>query len=297
MPWAQVHWRSEVLEKQTTMQVLLPSVGRPPFPTFYLLHGLSDDSTIWLRRSRIEVYARERPLVVVMPDGYRGFYTDNEEGPAYGRHFAEEIPAFVERNFPVRPARGARAIGGLSMGGYGALRVALGRADRFCSVNSHSGAVARFNLDLTVRRARTHRLLKHQPPWFLPEMRRVFGRRVRGSRHDLVRLIQRARRRGWRLPRILLDCGTDDILLDANRRFHRELEKMEVPHVYREFPGGHDWDYWDLHVREALDFHARNLGIPSADGGEWAQEGATGAKGPRSACRDRKRAGRLTGPE
>ncbi len=267
MPWAQVHWRSDVIEKQTTMQVLLPAVGRPPYPAFYLLHGLSDDSTIWLRRSRIEAYARELPLLVVMPDGYRGFYTDNEEGPAYARHFGEEIPAFVERNFPARAARGARAVGGLSMGGYGALRLALGYPDRFCSANSHSGALARFNLSQSVRTARRHRLLRDHPPGFLAELRRIFGRHVTGSRHDLVRLIQRARRRGRRLPRILIDCGTDDVLLDANRRFHRELERMDVPHLYREFPGGHDWDYWDLHVRDALAFHARNLGIVTADAG------------------------------
>ena len=141
MPWAQVHWRSEVLAKQTTMQVILPSVGRPPYATLYLLHGLSDDSTTWLRRSRIEAYVRERPLLVVMPDGYRGFYTDNEQGPAYARHFGEEMLDFVERNFPARPARGARAIGGLSMGGYGALRLALGYPEKFCSANSHSGAL------------------------------------------------------------------------------------------------------------------------------------------------------------
>ncbi len=258
MPWAQVHWRSDVLDKQTAMQVILPSVGRPPYATFYLLHGLSDDSTIWLRRSRIEAYARELPLIVVMPDGYRGFYTDNEEGPAYGRHFAGEIPEFVERNFPAKPARGARAIGGLSMGGYGALRLALGFSDRFCSVNSHSGALMRFNLDLSPRQARKDPVFKKRPAFFA-ELRRIFGRRPLGTRHDLLTLIQRARRRHRRLPRILIDCGTDDFLFESNRRFHQQLTELDVPHVYREFPGGHDWDYWDLHIREALAFHARNL--------------------------------------
>ena len=62
-------------------------------------------------------------------------------------------------------------------------------------------------------------------------------------------------RRHQRLPRILLDCGTEDSLLACNREFHRELKELNVPHVYREFPGFHDWDYWDLHVREALEFH------------------------------------------
>lgn len=141
MAWSTIHWKSDVLGKQTTAQVLLPDVGKPPYATFYLLHGLSDDSTNWLRRSRIEVYAAGLPLIVVMPDGYRGFYTDNDQGPAYAKHFGEELPSFVERTFHAKAARGARAIGGLSMGGYGALRIGLGYADRFCSVNSHSGAV------------------------------------------------------------------------------------------------------------------------------------------------------------
>ena len=244
------------------MQVLLPSVGRPPYATLYLLHGLSDDSTAWLRRSRIEVYVRDLPLIVVMPDGYRGFYTDHDEGPAFARHFGEETLEFVETNFPAKPARGARAIGGLSMGGYGALRLALGYPERFCSAHSHSGALVRLNLDLSPRRARQDPILRKHSPEFFTELQRIFGRRVVGTRHDLLTLIRRARRRRRRLPRILIDCGTEDSLLEHNRDFHQQLVAHHVAHIYREFPGNHDWDYWDLHIREALTFHARNLRLP-----------------------------------
>jgi putative tributyrin esterase len=261
MPWAQVHWRSDLLGKQTTTQVLLPSVGRPPFAVLYLLHGLTGDSTTWLRHSRLEWYLRELPLVVVLPDGYRGFFTDNEQGPDFGRHCGEELPGFIERTFPVRPARGARAIGGLSMGGYGALRVALGYPERFCSVNSHSGALLRMNLDMSPQQARRDPILGKHPPEFFLELRRIFGRRHAGTRHDLIALVRRARRRHRRLPRILIDCGTEDSLLAGNREFHAQLGELDIPHVYREFPGRHDWDYWDLHVREALAFHARNLHV------------------------------------
>lgn len=262
MPWAEVHWRSEILSKDTTLQVLLPSAGRPPYPVWYLLHGLHGDSTAWMRLSRVEFYVRDRPLIVVMPDGYRGFYTDNDRGPAYARHFGEEIPDFVERNFPARPARGARAVGGLSMGGYGALRIALGYPERFCSANSHSGAMYRTNLDKSAREMRRGPAFREQSPEFIQELRSIFGRRPLGTRHDLRVLVKRVRRRGCRLPRILIDCGTEDPLLETNRAFHRDLEALRVPHVYREFPGSHDWDYWDLRVREALDFHARNLRLP-----------------------------------
>lgn len=241
-----VNWRSKVLGKWTSMHVLLPEGGTPPFPTFYLLHGMSDDYTIWLRQTRIEMYAREWPLMVVMPDGHRGFYTRNENGPDYARHFGEELIEFVERNFQAKRSRSGRCIGGLSMGGYGALRLALGYPEKFGSVHSHSGAV--------LHGAKEYRKANEG------EMRRVFGRRPAGSDHDLVRLARRAAAAG-RLPKMRIDCGTEDFLLEDNRGFHAQLRKARIPHDYAEFPGSHNWDYWDLHVREALAFHAKALGL------------------------------------
>jgi S-formylglutathione hydrolase FrmB len=261
MAWTSLHWKSDLLGKQTTAQVLLPDVGRPPFPVFYLLHGLSDDSTIWMRKTRLEAYAADLPLVIVMPDGYRGFYTDHEEGPPYGRHIGEELPAMVERTFRVRAGRKARAIGGLSMGGYGALRVGLEYADRFCSVNSHSGALGWGGESGPAAFRRTAKA-RGWPDAFVDEMTRIFGAELRGSRHDPRHLARRAKRAG-RLPRILIDCGTEDFLIEDNRRLHADFTRIGIPHVYREFPGAHNWDYWDEHVREALAFHARNLGLRS----------------------------------
>jgi S-formylglutathione hydrolase FrmB len=251
MALCEVHWQSQVLRTKLGTYVILPDVGRPPFPTFYLLHGLSDDHTTWLRRTRIEWYVRDLPLIVVMPDGFRGFYTDNHTGPAFARYTAEELVAFVERNFPARPDRAARCVGGLSMGGYGALRLALGYADVFASANSHSGAIA--HAPGAASRLNSDRLPAD-------EYERIFGPSPHGTEHDLLFLAERARRAG-KLPKLLLDCGTDDFLLEGNRHFHAELTRLNVPHEYREFPGGHTWDYWDEHVREALRFHAEVLGI------------------------------------
>lgn len=237
--------------------MLLPEVGEPPYATYYLLHGLSDDSTTWLRRSRIEVYAAALPLIVVMPDGYRGFYTDHDEGPAFAKHIGEELPAFVERSFQAKASRGARAIGGLSMGGYGALRIGLGYADRFCSVNSHSGAVGWGR----IAGAADYKRAAKARGWdaaFTEEMRRIFGRKTRGSSHDLLTLAKQAQA-AKQLPKLMLDCGTEDFLIEDNREFIRALTEQGVPHAYAEHPGEHCWDYWDLHVREALAFHAKNL--------------------------------------
>jgi putative tributyrin esterase len=258
MAWTTVRWHSEGLGKRTTAEVLLPVAGRPPFPTFYLLHGLGDDATMWMRHTRIEVYAREYPFVIVMPDGYRGFYTRNEQGPDYARHLGEELPAFIERHFQVKTGRRSRAIGGLSMGGYGALRVGLAYPDLYASINSHSGALGwgRGGQRAGIRQ------VAHDRGWsdaFAAEMSRVFGDNPYETEHDVLLLARRARQ-ARKLPSLLIDCGTEDYLLDDNRAFHAALEQEDIAHEYHEHPGAHTWDYWDAHVRDALAFHGRHLG-------------------------------------
>ena len=252
MALCEVHWHSKILKQKLGMNVILPETGDGPFHTFYLLHGLSDDYTTWVRRTRIEWYVRELPLIVVMPDGFRGWYTDHDKGPAFGRYLGEEVVDFVERNFPAKRERAARHIGGLSMGGYGAIRTALRYPEIFSSANSHSGALIHGATDWSLPQDREDRRS------FADEMNHVFGARPEGSAHDLLALARAAQVPGL-LPRMLLDCGTSDFLLDANRRFHGELEHLKIPHIYREFPGAHDWDYWDKHVQAALEFHLQGV--------------------------------------
>jgi S-formylglutathione hydrolase FrmB len=251
MALCEVHWHSKVLKQKLGMNVILPEQGGGPFRTLYLLHGLSDDYSTWVRRTRIEWFVRDLPLIVVMPDGFRGWYTDNDRGPAYGTYIGEEVVAFVERSFPARTIRDARHIGGLSMGGYGALRTAFRYPDIFGSANSHSGALLHGSEDWSLPQDQENRRA------FPQEMQHIFGARPQGSSHDLLALARTAQIAGL-LPRLLLDCGADDFLIDANRRFHQELAHLKVPHEYREYPGSHEWGYWDQHVQEAIRFHLRD---------------------------------------
>jgi S-formylglutathione hydrolase FrmB len=253
MAFSTVHFFSELLGKQVAMNVILPDRGRGPFPVYYLLHGLSDDYTIWHRRTRIEYYVRDLPLIVVMPDGYRGFYTDNEQGPAYAKFFTEELTAFVERVFPARRHRAGRFVGGLSMGGYGAMRLALGYPHLYKSANSHSGAL----LAGSDPRPQRHEQI---------EFRRIFGARPAGSDHDLLALARRAAK-SKQMPRLRIDCGTDDFLIGHNRTFHGALQKLGIAHEYDEYPGAHDWDYWDRHVMRAVRFHMGKMAKEETGGG------------------------------
>jgi len=247
MAFCDVHWFSKVLGKQVGTYVILPDAGSPPYAVYYLLHGLSDDHTIWHRRTRIEWYVRDLPLMVVMPDGFRGFYTNNDDGPAYAAYTAEELVGFIDRTFPTAACREKRCVGGLSMGGYGALRLGLGYPDRFVSANSHSGA-------LTVGEQ------EESDAFNGPERARIFGVNPKGTDHDLFRLARQARDAG-NLPHLRIDCGTDDFLIEPNRKFHCDLQNLGIDHEYEEHPGTHSWDYWDEHVQNAIAFHAKHLGI------------------------------------
>ena len=247
MACATLHFHSPALAKACSMTVLVPegSVGTPPFPVCYLFHGLSDDHTSWARHTSLERYVAGLPLIVVMPDGGRGFYCDAVGGLAYERYLLDDVIGFVDRTFHTMPEQQGRVIGGLSMGGYSAVKLALKYPQLFCSAVAHSAA-------LDVRR-------RIERPEIAEEMRRIFGPAPGGGSDDPYALAATMDRR--LLPALRLDCGLEDGLLEENRAFHRHLEQLGIPHEYAEFPGAHTWDYWDHHVQEAIAFHQRALGL------------------------------------
>ena len=238
---------SKVLQKEVGLNAVVPEKGKGPYPVLYLLHGLSDDYTIWHRRTRIEWFVRDLPLIVVMPDGFRGFYTDNYLGPAYGRYMLEDVLGFAEHALPIRRSRAARCIGGLSMGGFGSMRLGLAHPELFASVHSHSGAAWDFTKPVPAERREM--------------FAQLFGPKPKGTAHDLYHLAKQALHAGKRLPKLRMDCGVDDVLISQNRAFHAHLDKLGFPHEYAEYPGEHNWDYWEEHIREALVFHGEALGI------------------------------------
>jgi len=242
MAFCSVQWFGESIGKATGMYVLLPE-GRGPFPVLYLLHGLSDDHTIWQRRTSIERYAANLPLIIAMPDGHRSFYCNDPRpgGCAYEDHIVRDVVGFVDRTFPTLARCTARAVAGLSMGGYGAVMLALRHPDVFGTACAHSAA-----FDFAHRRgegrADINALADVLPP---------------GS-YDCFALAE-AHARGGAPLALRFDCGTEDPLLEGNRRFHEHLDRLRVPHVYAERRGGHTWDYWDAHVRQTLSFVLRHV--------------------------------------
>lgn len=251
MAVAQVNYWSPSLTKETQCCVMLPErqAGKGPYPVWYLLHGLSDDYSAWLRWTSLERYVRDLPLIVVLADGHRSFYTDATDGFAYEQAIVRDLLSFVDQHFrTVRSAKG-RAIGGLSMGGYGAMKLGLKYPHLFGSVNAHSGVY------LHVKERWWE---KEDNPW-AAEQRRIYGTEQACKENDPFALA--AALKPERAPAIWMDCGVDDFLLRDNRELHAHLKKLGIRHTYKEFPGGHSWAYWDEHIQQALAFHRRTLGI------------------------------------
>ena len=250
----EVNFFSETLTLHCSMNVLLPQRSLaeiknkriPKYCTLYLLHGHSDDHTAWMRWSSIEKYVEGLNLAVVMPAVNLSWYTDMTHGGAYWQFISEEVPAVVRDMFSLSEKREDNFVAGLSMGGYGAFKLALTHPDRYAAAASLSGAV---DIHEVVREN------KHDPlnqAW-LVGMRNTFGdlNKVSNSQHDLFALAKKVSRERVK-PRLYQCCGTEDFLYADNVRFRDAIRKLPLDLTYEEGPGEHVWAYWDKMIQNVL---------------------------------------------
>jgi putative tributyrin esterase len=249
-----------ILPQQTTTQIGMAGHTRPGAPpVLYLLHGLSDDDTIWLRRTSVERYVAPLGLAVVMPQVHRSFYTDQASGGNYWTFLSEELPELVSTLFRVSQRREDTFVAGLSMGGYGAVKWALRQPGRFAAAASLSGA-------LDVAGLRTGRAREEDPHLF----DRVFGdQEIAGGPDDLFALVQQPET-GPR-PALYLCCGTEDHLITDNRAFHEAVLDAKIPVTADFSPGEHEWGYWDDKIQDVLAW------LPLAPDGDPTRSGPIGA--------------------
>lgn len=245
---------SETTGMRATMNVILPqrplaeshADSRPAYRTLYLLHGYSDDHTAWQRWTSIERYVEGLNLAVVMPTVHLSFYTDMVHGGKFWQFISEEVPAIARDLFPLSADPADTFVAGLSMGGYGAFKLALTHPDRFAAAASLSGA-------LDIREV----VKAHNDPanaaW-LVQMRNIFGsdlRKISGSTHDLFTLAEAVATRKSQ-PRLYQCCGTEDFLYVDNLRFRDHAKALPLDLTYEEGPGEHNWAYWDRMIQKVL---------------------------------------------
>lgn len=238
------------------------------YPVVYMLHGLYGSESDWIRKGniadtveRLAAAGDWRDAIVVMPSdggyGHGTFYINWYDGTGnFGDYFVEDLVAHIDGEFRTVADRSRRAIGGLSMGGFGAVFLALRHPDLFGCAASISGALGSAHA-LPVRD-----FIRQEP------FARMFGpqKGAYAREIDLHALAQRRLAEGM-APALYMNCGTDDSLLPHNREFRAHLERIGYPHVYEEFDGAHNWDYFGEHAVEALQFVGRYWGNgPEGDG-------------------------------
>lgn len=248
MALLEMHLFSESLGMNTGVNVIIPqrSTGGQigvsnksddkKYKCLYLLHGLSDDHTIWLRRTSIERYAGEYGICVVMPFCGRSFYTDMKYGEKYYTYIAHELPRLIQEFLCVSDKREDNFIAGLSMGGYGALKIALKNCDKFCAGAGLSSVV-----DI-VGRARS----------FSSPLNSVFGDELEiPNDEDLFYLAEKQNDNPLK-PRIYMGVGTEDFLYDSNCKLRDKFNALNYDFTYRESQGTHSWEFWDEYIQYVL---------------------------------------------
>lgn len=241
-----MNFRSRCLGMQTEVYVLSPekhegddrwkrNLGKDgKYKCLYLLHGHSDDHTTWLRDTSIEKYAEEYGIFVVMPDGGRSFYCNTSYGFDYYDYITKELREVITDTFNVSDAREDSYISGLSMGGYGALKAAMRSPGRYAMAAGLSPSTD----------------VKDEP--MLSTGQLVFGK---GStipdEEDLFYLAENYPLSAEK-PRLLHITGESDFMIDQNRRFAGFMKSTDFDYTYREFPGAHEWGFWDEHIQDVL---------------------------------------------
>lgn len=253
-----VNFFSEVLGLSMNMDVILPQKTRGQigmkgnrkdgrYPVLYLLHGMSDDHTIWQRRTSIERYVSELGIAVVMPTVHLSFYTDMKHGLKYWTFISKELPAVCREFFPnISDRREDTFAAGLSMGGYGALKLGLLASDTFGAVGCLSGA-----LDM-VAELKRHEINNDNLALFYD----IFGsvKELENSENDLLAAAVRLKKSGKPLPKIYIWCGTEDFLYEHNLTAKKQMEELGFDLTYEEGPGDHQWKYWDEKIQRVLEW-------------------------------------------
>ena len=258
MALIEINFISKCLMRNVTVNAIIPfdkilmdvqeQKERKPFKTLYLMHGIFGNYMDWISGTRIQRWAEEKDLAVIMPSGENHFYVDcNANGERFGEFIGKELPEKMRELFPLSDKREDTFIGGLSMGGYGAIVNGLKYNDTFGYIVGLSSALILEDIVSDV-----------------PEITKmifgsgyantVFGNAAIGSENDYYTLAESFGKSEKQMPQIYMCCGLDDELLEKNRKYAAFLKAKGFSITYEEGPGNHEWDFWDRYIKKAIDW-------------------------------------------
>lgn len=229
------------------------------YPVLYLLHGYTDDETGWVQFGEAPRIADEEinkgtapPMIIVMPDGGVTWYMDDYKGKTpWAGMFVKEFIPYIESRYRIRAKKEFRAIAGLSMGGYGALHLAMRHNDLFSSCVAMSAAVYTDEEITTMKDDRYEYVFG-----FLVGPGLKGDARINDTwkKFNPLHLLDEIPKEQLNRVRWFLDCGDDDFLYRGNSALHVKMRNLGIKHEYRVRDGKHEWPYWRSSLRTALGF-------------------------------------------
>lgn len=215
------------------------------YNVLFLLHGYSGDHTDWVNRTNLIKYLYDYSFVVVTPEADNSWYTNSPslKNRNYEDYIIKELIPFVEKKYRVITTKHGRAIAGLSMGGYGAIKFALKYPNLFYYAGSFSGAF------------RWPSLIEKNKNLLTQSLKEAFGekRSEHWDKNDVLALVDSVKLNS--LPYLYISCGEDDPLeglLESNRKLVEKLQKKGISYEYHELPGEHNWIFWDNEINNFL---------------------------------------------
>lgn len=258
MALIQVEFLSDCLMRTVTLnaiipfdKIVLPGMKKQevkPFKTLYLLHGIFGSYQDWVSGTCIRRWAEDKNLAVIMPSGENHFYVDcKANGERFGEFIGRELPEKMRELFPLSRDREDTFIGGLSMGGYGAIINGLKYRSTF-------GHIAGLSSSLVLEDMQSGKPELTELIFGKEFHRTLFGSQITGSDNDYYCLAQQVSKEGGAVPKFYLCCGTEDELLENNRRFAGFLKEQGFSVTYEEGPGNHSWEFWNTYIKKILDW-------------------------------------------
>lgn len=236
---------SDCLKRQTTFEMLIPNdipntdpvYGKRNMKTLFLLHGWTGSAGNWVP----EYLAEKYNFAIVMPSGENSFWLDGiSTGHKFCTFLGEELTEYIRKTFGIAKTAEDTCIMGLSMGGFGALHTAFAYPEVFGRTAALSSALIVYDIS-GMKQGENNDVANYE------YYRECFGDldKVLESDNNPEVLIKNLKARGKKIPKIYMACGTEDFLLENNRRFHKFLDETEIPHSYYESSGGHDMTFWN----------------------------------------------------
>jgi putative tributyrin esterase len=257
-----VKFQSESLGQERAFNILLPldydsSTSR--YPVLYLLHGYGDDNTAWSYMTNLSGNAARHKLIIVMPDASKSWYVNGavDAKARFEDYIMKDLIGFVDSHYRTVPLPRARAVAGLSMGGYGAAFLGLKHYRDFTAMGMFSGALG---IAHDVPKENPHET--EQDRRFQQELAAVLGPVGSPERQQRDPLALLEKVPPAEMPMIYIACGGQDFLISQNREFVQLLAEKKIPYEYREIsPRVHSWDFWDDQISIFLDLLDKRAGF------------------------------------